>query len=91
MSEEARIYRIETVADFDMISDDRIEDCLADFASYIAIRRLAATLIDADVARVTDTFVWKDDGISGPSAVSFVDDAGEVIFSLDLDEGKERP
>ena len=66
---EAATYQIETVADFLRVPEDRIADCLAEFADYLSMARgiieqadIAGELIGAVVAAKIDPFEWTDDG-----------------------------
>lgn len=85
MSGEPKRYAIETVADFDDVPDDKIEECLADFGEYVAMRRLCLALVDPGVARLSPVFHWVDDNVRGVSKFRFTDeDTGEEILSLDV-------
>ena len=70
-------YTIENLADFLKVPDDRIEDCLKDFAIWIGTKRrfeaesvpLLEKLGIKKGVMFLDKFVWKDDGIAGVSDV----------------------
>ena len=63
-------YTIKEVNDFLELPDDRIEDCLKEFKTFIVLAKRQRTVtielakaiqIDADVS-TDNTFVWIDDG-----------------------------
>ena len=64
-------YRIERVADFFAVPEDRLDDCLRDFKLYLLAARPMCDLINevgkemghaANVVRLGETFTWMDDG-----------------------------
>lgn len=62
-------YRIETVADFLNVPEDRIEDCLKEFADFIELSRamLQAASFMAQIMGIEDkskigAYTWIDDG-----------------------------
>jgi hypothetical protein len=66
---EAATYQIETVADFLRVPEDRIADCLAEFADYLTMARgiieqaeIAGEVVGVPVTAQIDPFKWVDDG-----------------------------
>lgn len=62
-------YEIRTVQDFLKVPDHRRDDCLQEFASWLAIRELTAAALLASGLRAdqfrlkgADVFAWIDDG-----------------------------
>lgn len=65
-------YEIKSVRDFLAVPEDRIADCLREFATMLEMARAATGLLDAvsdEVAepgairwRMGETFTWVDDG-----------------------------
>lgn len=54
-------YEITTVADFAKVPDDRIEDCLREFAGLVISHRI--NLQRPDFNLLLDSWTWIDDGI----------------------------
>lgn len=53
-------YEIKTIADFEKVPDDRLCDCLKEFASCLIGFRASR---NEDIRLGLDSFVWIDDGI----------------------------
>lgn len=68
---EAKQYIIQTVQDFLLVPEDRMEDCLKEFRDYLGYARsvseivkLTAEVIGAKDSKTTiGSFNWTDDGI----------------------------
>lgn len=91
-------YRLESVADFLAVPEDKLAECFADFATWLRLARTAAAvekIFGHGVEFSTDGFVWRDDGISGLSALDLITGSGEHIATVELGDqfaaaGKER-
>jgi hypothetical protein len=62
-------YRIETVEDFLKVPEDRIADCLKEFADFLAMSRdmlkitqLMSEILGAEDASKICAYTWIDDG-----------------------------
>ncbi len=87
-------YKLRTVADFAALRKDQIDECLADFRTWLlALEPTSAFLDDlceasgvpkGSVMQVGDVFHWCDDGKRGVSAVTLTDLDGTHIHTIDL-------
>lgn len=70
-------YRIETVKDFLKVPEDKRDECLRDFKTWLdTIEGLQSALaeladIDKNLVRI-DTYIWLDDGKAGVSGIRVV-------------------
>lgn len=83
-------YPLRTVADFAAIPADRIDACLADFASWLRVSRKSQAIGDAATKALGGTvtfdsggFTWVDDGIVGIQQVDIQCD-GETIATWQI-------
>lgn len=57
------IYKIETVADFLKVPEDRLDDCLKEFAAWVVISKSMIGFSDSCGAGLEVIgFTWVDDG-----------------------------
>ena len=67
------MYRIESLADFLKVPEDRRDVCLSEFRTFLGIWEDANCLLGSGVARVSPVFYWADDGARNVSInVKFV-------------------
>ena len=92
-------YEIRCLEDFTKVPADRLQDCLTDFVSWLALVRRADDVaavvnglvgVEGAVELNRDHFTWVDDGLTGQlSALEFtVKDTDEHIGRIDLKDRK---
>lgn len=67
-------YRIRTLADICAIPADRREAFVADLVEWLRVREALAEAVSTMVGEQLPPsveFIWKDDGIVGPSGIRF--------------------
>jgi hypothetical protein len=81
-------YRIETLADMLTIPEDRREVFLTDLAIWLEIYKplsdLAAEISNGTVLKAATYMTWKDDGISGVSAIC-IGVGDKTVATIDKD------
>jgi hypothetical protein len=91
-------YKIEAIADFLVIPDEKLASCLEDFAAWIRVSRRAADyekvlgdMLDAkgQIKMIMDGFTWRDDGISGVRAFDIESD-GESLGRIEVPEQRKE-
>lgn len=92
-------YKIASLKDFTNIPTEKIQDCLDDFAQWIALNKQGPGGNNriqefADVVlpgtKIEENFIWIDDGRSGLSEIR-VSCEGELIGTLEFKESSIQP
>ena len=85
-------YDIRTLGDFAKVPADRLDACLADFKSWLALRRhfdnVNASLEASGLPRAfggVDRFTWNDDGVVGVRAINLTTANGMPFGSAAFD------
>lgn len=95
MAEEIKEYEIRTVADFLIVPEERIIDCLVDFTIWLQLARQPETIENAlteifsakagQIKSMPDVFRWRNDGKTGLSHVQLISsETGKPICRLEL-------
>lgn len=89
-------YRLQTIADFLAVPEDKLQDCFRDFSEWLSLARQAErineinrTIFGEGVSFSMESFSWVDDGQAGISAIDFVTD-GDTLGRVDLDRKEEQ-
>lgn len=64
-------YEIKSVADFIKVPDEKLSECLRDFASWCDFHREMRDLLDG-IEMHEETFIWVDDGKPGISSIKII-------------------
>lgn len=78
--------RISSLADFLQVPPDRLDECLADFKTWLAlarqadeVSRISSGVLKAEVKFDLRAFTWVDDGSRGVSGIDVATTDGQHI------------
>lgn len=79
-------YRISSLADFLQVPADKLDECLADFQTWLSlarqadeVSRIGSNMLGAEAKLSLRAFTWIDDGKRGVSAMDVVTTDGQRI------------